>query len=347
MSYDPKKACFVIAQICLVSGCGVDTSADPNISRKARYTLVQHELPGALMSVSGVDSDDIWFSGGDPGDGTGAFVLHYDGENFERFDTGVEADLWWVRAFAPDNVFFGGSDGTILRYDGSKFRAMDTPGDGTVFGIWGAEPDKLWAVGGDPALADPVAFIWRRDGSSWQAMEDLPETQVSSYFKVWGNANDDFRVVGAEGVILQYDGYVFTEVNRLTFDNLLTINTAPNGSYVAVGGLGEPVILEDDGDGWNEADTGDLNQALLGVWLTESGGHAVGSNGLIAVKTKDGWRTEEPDDLFVSEELHGVWTDPDGGTWMVGGDLVAPPLTNGIIVHKGNVKPRGIGEYSE
>jgi hypothetical protein len=114
-----------------------------------------------------------------------------------------------------------------------------------------------------------------------------------------------------------------------------------------VGGLADAVVLEDRGDGWDESDTGDLDKPLLGVWLSDAGGYAVGSNGLVAVKGDDGWNREALGDLFVPEELHAVWTDPEGGTWVVGGELLTAPLTGGVVLHKGNVKPHGVGLYEE
>jgi len=64
------------------------------------WQLVFEELEPSLMSVSGSAADDVWAVGADARDGSGALVLHYDGERWQRMSTGVEADLWWVHVMA-------------------------------------------------------------------------------------------------------------------------------------------------------------------------------------------------------------------------------------------------------
>jgi hypothetical protein len=325
--------------VTLLVSCGGDRSPDPHISRHATWSLVLEELPGALISGSGVDEDDNWFAGGDPDNGDGATVVHYDGQRFERHDVGVDADLWWVRAFDSANVYFGGSSGTIIHYDGSNFELLDTPGDDTVFGLWGPAPDDLWAVGGNPALAEAVAFVWRYDGSTWQVADGLPEPEVSSYFKVWGTGPDDVRIVGADGTMLRYDGETFTELERVTDYKLLTVHANAAGTYAAVGGLANAVVLEDVGEGWTDVTPKGDYKALLGVWLTQDGGYAVGSNGEVLTRDLDQWKPESLGNVRVAQELHAVWVAPNGSVWVVGGDLASKPLSNGVLLHKGNLRP--------
>ena len=62
-----------------------------------------------------------------------------------------------------------------------------------------------------------VAFVWRRNGSSWEAIENLPDADVSQLLQ--------------DGVVLHFDGVSFTEATRLTRDRLLTVHTAPDDRY--------------------------------------------------------------------------------------------------------------------
>ena len=48
-----------------------------------------------------------------------------------------------------------------------------------------------------------------------------------------------------------------------------------------------------------------------------------------------GWALEETG-LALQQDLHGVWLDPDGGVWVAGGQTASFPLTDGVLVHKGD-----------
>ena len=37
-------------------------------------------------------------------DGAGPLVVHFDGTSWQRLETGVHGDLWWVRAFDDGTV---------------------------------------------------------------------------------------------------------------------------------------------------------------------------------------------------------------------------------------------------
>ncbi|HEX2881555.1 MAG TPA: hypothetical protein VHO25_18625, partial [Polyangiaceae bacterium] len=61
------------------------------------WRVIHEELGGALLSVWGRSSSDVWAVGGDSGDGTGPLVLHYDGSRWQQLQTGQDAGtLWWV-----------------------------------------------------------------------------------------------------------------------------------------------------------------------------------------------------------------------------------------------------------
>src|SRR5690242_12399074 len=81
------------------------------------WTVVAKDQPAALLSTWSSSPTDVWAVGGDPGDGTGPIVEHYDGKTWTKLDSGQRnIDLWWVKGFAGGPVFMTGSGGTILRY---------------------------------------------------------------------------------------------------------------------------------------------------------------------------------------------------------------------------------------
>jgi len=315
--------------------CGDPSNSTPE--QKASWQLVFQELPGALISVAGTSENDVWLAGSDPQDGRGALVLHYDGVEFERLELGVEVDLWWVHAFERDLVFFGGADGTIVKYDGMDFTRMTTPGTGTIFGIWGSSPDQVWAVGGDPARQDS-AFVWRLDGDSWMQAAGVPDTRRSSYFKVWGTGPSDMRIVGADGIVLHRDATGFREVAAGVEVGLTTVHASQAGAYVAVGGFGDGLILEDTGQGWRDSTPSPAPKQLFGVWLGSDTAYAVGANGAILQRSRQGWHEEDPG-VIVTFDLHATWIDPAGAVWAVGGDLVSTPKAHGLLLYKATNTP--------
>lgn len=315
---------------------GTQPSHDPN-----EFVMTFESLPGALIGISGTSHDDVWAVGGNPGDGSGAFVLHFDGK-WARKATGHDGDLWWMHAFAGGPAFFGGSGGTILRYESDSFEKLPTPGTATVFGIWGPAPDQLWAVGGDPAKSGQ-AFVWRFDGTQWSAAQGFPVVPIAAWFKVWGRAADDVRFVGMDGAIVHFDGKSFEQIQSPTDRRLLTVFAEPGGRYTAVGGVSQAVILEDGSASWQDVSPPPPNHAMIGIRTVGEDGYAAGSAGSVMRRKAGSW-VDEPLGFDVFADFHSVWIDPKGGVWIAGGNILSFPLVNGVLIHKGPKIPGGTYE---
>ena len=306
---------------------------------EGQWSAVFSDLPGALVSVWGSSATDVWTVGSD--DGSGPLVLHYNGTKWQRKHTGVTADLWWV--FGLDGaVFMGGSGGTILQYAGGIFTTMPTPVSGTVFGIWGTSASDLWAVGGNQQSG--TGFILRNNGAGWTQVTDpaVNGTQ-SSFFKVWGRSASEVFIVGTGGVILRYDGATYIPQSSPTALSLFTIAgvSSAGGPVAAVGGAGNlGVVAEyDEATGWHEVEVDGDVPAVFGVAFdANERAFAVGFNGQVVRRDDGAWRVEDTG-LMVGWHYHAVWIDPDGGVWTVGGRVIAPPLTDGMLSYKGFSPP--------
>ena len=312
-----------------------DTSADEH------FDVVFEKLDGALMSVAGSSSSDVWAVGADTRDGQGALLLHFDGMRWTREAVGVEADLWWVRVFSKKSLFVGGAKGTIVRYDGQQFTAMTTPGTSTVWGIWGATENDLWAVGGDPDVAP--GFLWHFDGKAWSDVTgELPKGKRGAVlFKIWGQASDDVWAVGMDGTTLHWDGTTWTTGDSGTEQRIFTVHGAPQGkpAFVAVGGFDDSVILEWNGTTWHDVTPPSPPKGwpaqLYGVFMdAEEHGYAVGFEGAVLERTPTAWKLLNTG-FEDFNPLHAVWVDPDGGVWAVGGDVNSPTPSEGMLVHHG------------
>jgi hypothetical protein len=320
----------------MFAACGDDAPED-------RWFLVHDDLDGALMSVWGSAADDVWAVGarGAAGDPT---VMHFDGAAWETLPTGETGDLWWVFGFDGGPVYMGGTGGMILRYEGGNFTRMTTPGTNIVFGIWGSSETDLWAVGGAGG-GSSGAFAWRLDTTSdeWVDAPGFPAglAESDAMWKVWGRSAHEVWIVGTRGKMVSWDGSAFTEVT-VGGESLFTVH-ADGDRFAAVGGIGGGVLLENDGLGaWTNA-TPDGAPGLVGVALIDGGnGWAAGQYGFIYRRTSAGW-AEDVHGITLNglQSFHAVWVDPEGGVWMVGGEVTALPLVNGVMIHRGPSVPGG------
>lgn len=329
-------ASFVLAPAALLlPACQGD---DPNTD----FAITARTPSAALMAVHGTSSEDVWMVGAD--DGNGPLVLHFDGRDWTRAETGSSADLWWVHSFAEDRVFFAGSDATILSYDGEKFVRERTPGLGrsTVYGLWGAAPDDVYAVG---SVSGRNGFIWHFDGSKWTELplpSDLPRdvnNDVPALLKVSGRTAHDVMVVGDKGVVLRGNADDGFEVIATDTDERLFTVDCEGELAVIVGGSSTGLALEEaDGElaALNVASSGVLQGVDVGprgtIWLT-------GEDGLILSGRGHRVDVVDPGIDIPVESLHSVWIDPSGGVWAVGGNVLSGTLDAGIGIHLGKAVP--------
>ncbi len=340
---DAVRVFPVLALVGIASlvGCGDDdapgdASTDSSDASGPPWVRVFDDLDAALICVLGTSDHDVWSVGGD--DGQGPLVLHYDGTEWTRIPTGVRADLWWVHPFAGGPTYFGGSGGTIVRYENGVATKMTTPSSaGIVYGIWGTAPDDIWAVGGSGSTGG--GFIWRYRGTEWTAM-DLPfEISGQQVFKVHGTAANDVWLVGSGGLLVHSDGETLEMMLGPTTRTMFTVNA--RGDRVAmVGGFGSGELFEKNGEGGFESVVPMLAPTLIGIYLTDDGGYACGSSGTIVRRDPNAWVIERTG-LESAEDLHTVWVDPSGGVWAVGGQVAAPPLVDGVMIHQGDEVPGG------
>jgi hypothetical protein len=333
------RGSLLLALLC--AACGDSGGGDAG----SRWQLVQHDLPGALLSVWGTAADDVWSVGAVPARGEPPTVLHFDGAAWSRLDTGTNTNLWWVFGFEGGPVYFGGEGGVILRKDeGGAFVRMDTPGQGAVFGIWGSSPADIWAVGGEPGGAGG-GFAWRLEGERWVEAAGVPDalSENAALWKVFGRGPSDVWIVGTDGNVLYWDGATLAASTTGIMESMFTVH-ANSERFVTVGGFGTGLILENDGSGWVDASP-DAAPSFIGVCLDATHGYAVGELGAVYTRGAQGWGEEKTGfDLDLDlQSLHSVWIDPEGGVWSVGGKIRTPPLIDGVMLHKGTPVPTGEG----
>jgi uncharacterized protein DUF6851 len=327
---------LLCAELCVACN---DNDALPDTQGPLAWSRVVTSESAALLSVHGTSAKDVWMAGAD--DGKGPVVLHFDGSAWQRVDTGVRGDLWWVNATAQGPVFFAGESALLLRYQDGVWERLQTPGLGkdVVYGVWAAAANDVYAVG---SSAGRNGFVWHYDGRDFRALalpNTLPEDEnhdQPGLFKVWGTGADSVWLAGAGGVLLHGSASKGFELERSGGSEILFTVNARGNHVAAVGGTASGLLLE--GRGSTLSDRTPASTPLLqGVWIDHSD-HvwAVGAGGTILRSSSTGYAVQDTGlDFGANESLHSVWVDPTGGVWAVGGDVLTPNLAHGVALHGG------------
>lgn len=321
----------------LTSGCPEPEPEPSGLSPGAWQTAVEADASeGAFLSVWGPGPHDVWAVGGqvasimDPG--VGMARRRQDG-TWSPVQLPADVPLLnWVHG-TDSRVWIVGNGGAALYHDGSAFTTTDTGTDAPLWGCWASSDDDVWAVGGDAFDADGDPTILRWDGASWTP-QTLPalDRETNAMFKVWAAAEDAVWVVGANGVILHFDGQAWTQQLAGTGNDLISLwGTGPD-DIVAVGGRSIGTIARYDGTSWTSEDIGVI-AGLNGIWMHEDGDAALAGNlGAAAILRAPDFDVELEDSdagIFV---LHGIFGFESGERIAVGGSLDRSPPYLGIIV---------------
>jgi len=284
---------------------------------------------GAFLSVWGSEPTDVYAVGGNPDAGV---LYHFDGDRWEPQSLpGTVPLLNWVDG-SSGNLWIVGNEGVALVDNGAGWGRQDTPTSEPLWGVWGSSSTDVWAVGGDP-LTEDVGVIVHFDGSSWSDVV-VPELDRPSraLFKVWGTGPSNIYAVGDSGVILHYDGAVWTQEASGTTKDLISLwGTGPN-EIVAVGGRSNATIVRNNGSGWS-AEVG-TESGLNGVWVDSQGSaHVCGQLGRVGV-VEPGAQTYTSETI-TNLVLHGAFGFDGGPHFVVGGSLDRNPPWAGVILLRG------------
>ena len=333
-----KTLSFAVLSLALF-GCPDKPTPLPEEPKK-EWQILASELPAALLSVSGQSASDVYAVGADKG--KGPLVLHFDGKAWQELKTGTSGDLWWVHTLPGGMALMGGGGGTVLKYDGKTFTRLPTPGlaKQTVYGVWGKSADDFYAVG---SAAGRSGFIWHwhdgkvQDEAIPLGVPRLENGEVPGFFKAWGNG-DDVWIVGSAGATIHRKGNAaFEVVGTPTKSTIFTVHGSGD-RVIAVGGASNGVLLGGKNGAWKDASPPAAG-LLQGIFTSEKyGDWASGERGLV-------FQQDQPESGFKSidhglaippgHSLHSIFVDPTGGVWSVGGNVLTPALSDGVLIHYG------------
>ncbi len=321
--------CLAVASCGGGSGSG-GGGGDTDGSTSTGWETLQDGLPGAILSVWGSGSDDIWVASA-TGDG-GPNAQHFDGTAWTDLTLPVTTDLWWVYGPDTDSVWFVGEQSVVLRHERATGATVEIQVDepATFFGIWGMD-DTMYTVGGVvPAGPDDPPIIVRITGDEATVVTDLPAGLDSEelWFKVWGSALDDVWVIGDRGTILHFDGSAWSRKTLPDSPRLVTINGSGPDDVVVVGSsVGGAIFELDESGSWTDATPPSANP-LNGVYVTAGLAATAGTGGTVLERSSSGWRSLAAPSVIA--DWHAVWIDEQHRIYVGGGDLVS--LENGTLL---------------
>ena len=326
----PGLALFALLPLLLAADCEGPTDDDDDATdQESEWVLVDGGLPGALISIWGSSSTDVFVSGAQ------ATARHFDGTTWTDLEPPTDKDLWWVFSDGGDDVWYVGDAGVVLRYDRTdgSWTELDSPvsEDTTLFGAWGPPGGPVFAVGGNVASMDEGGVLLRIEGDTVTEVTDPLFDQVSnmeSFFKPWGTSADDLWVITDHGSVFHWDGGSWSRLILPDNPRLVTINGGQADDIVIVGGESQAVVFEREGVAWN--DTAPVGgSSLNGVFVDEAGdAWAAGMSNAVARRAEGGWVWVLPP--LVLLDWHAVWIDETGRPWLAGGNLI--DLIDGAVV---------------
>jgi len=208
--------------------------------------------------------------------------------------------------------------------------------DDDLSDLW-VESGEGWAIG--PVVPDTdESRVLVFNGEKWKIASD-PEGSLSA---VVGDGAGGCYAVGAEGLLVRYDGTDWSRYPNLTGEDLTDLCSTADGLW-AVGRNG--VLLRFDGTRWYLEDSG-VTEHLFGITETADGLLIVGANGTVLRGDGSTWTNEDSgvsssllaidrcgeadeyvavgDDGVVLFRIDGIWTEVETFSIVRLNDVSAP-----------------------
>jgi len=230
---------------------------------------IQSITPHGIWAFS---DDDIWFASGSIYHWDGSETTL---EWLRDVDTDETVEAVW-ESFA-NNIYFVGNEGTVVHYDGSQFTRMESGTDVDLQDVWGLDDEHVWTIGRnwqDPGVAfltlknsqwesiDPKyqdeglgqSSIWTDNldtlytaGSSgrWgysvkdSTFFDMENVGEWVAYKIRGNNRNDMFTSGAGGEVLHYNGStwkLYMELQEVAGTSTSWLGVDINEDFVVVCG---------------------------------------------------------------------------------------------------------------
>lgn len=308
----------------LAVGCG--SSADGAAEAPRAWRVLRAADPsGVFMSAATLSDGATLVVGGAPTRGTASRLVS--GALVEDAAP-AGALLTWASTIERGATWVVGNERRALRRDvGGAWTAETTPAGDQLWGCKAFSDEDVWAVGGDLDASDVATpVIVHRGAGSWTRV-GLPDVgrRDARLYKIDGDRPDDVVAVGAEGLVLAWDGSSWTLESSGTGISLSTVRAIGDGRFVAVGGWIDSgtgvVLMRDASKTWTTL--AQTKAGLAGFDRVGDSLWACGVRGWLQRIDLRGSTLEEVSAGPTRDSLHFVLALPGGGALSGGGDFSA------------------------
>jgi hypothetical protein len=191
---------------------------------------VLEDSEGPVYYLWGESSSDIFFVG------SRGTIVHYNGSEFSRMESGTEVPLNSIYGTSGNNVWVSGYDNflntVLLHYDGKSWRTV-YEGDkssydvknriaSTIYGVYTDEPNYVWVIASQGIFRCP----YNTKGEGYM----IPGINIWEYAikTVSGNDHNDMFMADAKSAIWHYNGQDFYRYNDINC-NCYIIGSDVNG----------------------------------------------------------------------------------------------------------------------
>jgi hypothetical protein len=218
------------------------------------HWTVMTETGTQLQGIDAYYDDEIWAVGYYSGTGR---IFYYDGAIWSlQSETAGSDYLFGIFAGSPGRIWAVGDNGIIYRNYGTDFWTIHTDtGDDTWYAIDGIDQDNFWVAGG---LGDCKIMNWY--GSPVNAWTVMTEVALGGTNRLWDLAvvsPPNLWACGDDGIIMHYDGSVWSIFTDLGSDSVYTITAYPQEEESVRAATGDGKIYRFNGSDWKlETDLG-------------------------------------------------------------------------------------------
>jgi hypothetical protein len=250
-------------------------------------------------------------------------ILHYNGHEWTRMETGTQQDILGAWGSSSNDMFFVGRD-NVLHWDGATWtESLRFPaGGGYGRAIWGRSHSDVFVDGSQ---------LYHYDGSAWRSVLGYIDGGIDKVCVVsdsevltFGRDGDGYAVSAYDGAEWRYRG----SFHEFFYGYMLDAWVSSGGDAFMVGWDGEG--NDSDGDGYNDGYLSHYNatnwtplgsqlrfpRGFAGVWGTsESDVFAVGAGGIIVHYDGSQW---SPMSSGTTSWLWDVWGSSSTDVFAVG-----------------------------
>ena len=333
MSPSVTRSILVVTALAVSTQAGCKQRLEEGDDVGDGWSIELGVFDAGLIGVYAPADDDVWAVGADPGDGLGGLIYRFDGQTWERQETGIDGHLWWIHGDGTGRVWMVGTDGLVIRYEPETgYEKIETPDSVNLFGVFAFADDNVYVCGGDNLSVNRKQVLWHYDGTEFKEPQGFVNDRETDEVltKMFARTPDELWVVGGpvDGLHMVNDKWSVLDVN--TGGHLTTVH-GNEDLVVAAGGMPEGTIVENDGTGFVEVDIGQT-QPLNGVALAPDGrGAASGWYGTLMTRDGDGtWAVVDHE--VRNQRFHAVALTPSGDIYAAGGIFGVVDITDGLLL---------------